>query len=134
MSYFLYYFFPLFADQNNITTTRIAQAFLLNGIFVVYLGPLLAPKLEKLFSKKINMIIGSLLSVVALGLFALKPSLTTAIIALIILGVADSFTFTAQNIYYNTLEIVNKFGISKANGIKNTFENIAYVMAPAIFV
>ena len=133
MSYFLYYFFPLFADQNNITTTRIAQAFLLNGIFVVYLGPLLAPKLEKLFSKKINMIIGSLLSVVALGLFALKPSLTTAIIALIILGVADSFTFTAQNIYYNTLEIVNKFGISKANGIKNTFENIAYVMAPAIF-
>ena len=119
MSYFLYYFFPLFADQNNITTTRIAQAFLLNGIFVVYLGPLLAPKLEKLFSKKINMIIGSLLSVVALGLFALKPSLTTAIIALIILGVADSFTFTAQNIYYNTLEIVNKFGISKANGIKN---------------
>ncbi len=133
MSYFLYYFFPLFADQNNITTTRIAQAFLLNGIFVVYLGPLLAPKLEKLFSKKINMIIGSLLSVVALGLFALKPSLTTAVIALIILGVADSFTFTAQNIYYNTLEIVNKFGISKANGIKNTFENIAYVMAPAIF-
>ena len=107
--------------------------FLICGIFVVYLGPLLAPKLEKLFSKKINMIIGSLLSVVALGLFALKPSLTTAVIALIILGVADSFTFTAQNIYYNTLEIVNKFGISKANGIKNTFENIAYVMAPAIF-
>ena len=69
------------------------------------------------------MIIGSLLSVVALGLFALKPSLTTAVIALIILGVADSFTFTAQNIYYNTLEIVNKFGISKANGIKNTFRN-----------
>ena len=119
MSYFLYYFFPLFADQNNITTTRIAQAFLLNNFS--NLGPLLAPKLEKLFSKKINMIIGSLLSVVALGLFALKPSLTTAVIALIILGVADSFTFTAQNIYYNTLEIVNKFGISKANGIKKYF-------------
>lgn len=133
MSYFLYYFFPLFADQNHITTTRIAQAFLLNGIFVVYLGPLLAPKLEKIFSKKITMIIGSLLSIIAILLFVVWPSLTTAVIAIALLGVADSFTFTAQNIYYNTLDIVNKFGISKANGIKNTFENIGYIISPMIF-
>ena len=133
MSYFLYYFFPLFADQNHVTTTRIAQAFLLNGIFVVYLGPLLAPKLENVFSKKTTMIIGSLLSIIAILLFAITPGLTTAVIAIAVLGIADSFTFTAQNIYYNTLDIVNKFGISKANGIKNTFENIGYIFAPMIF-
>lgn len=132
-TYFLYYFFPLFAFECGISESRIAQIFLLNGLFVVYLGPMITPWIKRLFGFFGGTIVGTLLCIIALSLFVFKPDITNAIICVMLLGIADSFAYTMQTTYYTGLKVAHKFGLSKANGIKNTVENIGYTVAPFAF-
>lgn len=132
-SYFLYYFFPLFSFNLGMDDFQISQIFLFNGLFVVYLGPWLTPKLTKRFGYFKSTILGSCLCIGGMSLFIIKPTLEFAVLTVLVLGLADSFAYTAQTTYYNNLVIVREFGISKANGIKSSVENFSYMFAPFIF-
>lgn len=131
--YFMYYFFPLFAEQHGFDEAAIAQIFLLNGLSVVYLGPRLAPVLIRFWGEAGAAIFGSVVCMIALGFFAWSPELYHAVWVVIVLGLADSFVYTAQASYYMALPAVAHYGAGRASGMKNVVENIADTAAPFLY-
>ena len=132
-SYFLYYFFPLFAFDEGMSESSISHIFLLNGLFVVYLGPLLTPRIKNVCGVFGGTILGSALCLVAFAIFIFNQELVNAVITAALLGIADSFAYTMQTTYYTGLKPAHAFGLSKANGIKNTAEHLGYTLAPFTF-
>lgn len=132
-SYFLYYFFPLFAFAEGMSESSISHIFLLNGLFVVYLGPFLTPRIKKICGVFGGTILGSVFCLAAFAIFIFDQELVNAVITAALLGIADSFAYTMQTTYYTSLKPVHAFGLSKANGIKNTAEHLGYTLAPFTF-
>lgn len=131
--YFMYYFFPIFADSRGFDEVQIAQIFLLNGLSVVYLGPYITNMAIKFFGNVGAAMFGSVVCISVLGLFVWSPDIYNAVLVIIVLGLADSFVYTAQASYYMTLPLTVKYGTGRASGIKNVVENTADTAAPFIY-
>lgn len=130
---FLKYYFPLYAQSVAFSQSNTGRVFLLYGSIVVYT----APFLNKVMCNKIGLKKSTYIAFVgvALGfiLFALKPSIVTAILAVVIMGFMDSFGLTAQNEYFGEMEAVKKMGYAKAMGWYNTIKKLGQTVAPTLF-
>ena len=133
MSYFVYYFFPLFAFENGWEEAWIGQVLMLNGLAVVYFGPTITRYLLQHFSDGEAAVLGSVMNLLALGLFVAEPSMAGAVLVLLVMGCADSFVYSAQECYFVSLPVVRSYGLAPANGLKNAIENAAYTAAPFAF-
>ncbi|MDR3156717.1 MAG: MFS transporter [Lactobacillales bacterium] len=131
--YFLHYFFPIFGAEKGLSELEIGQAFLLNGVWVVFLGPVIAKFILAKFGKAKSILTGLILYAVALAVFGFNPTLSVALIVLIVMGIADSFTFTAQNVYFTGLKEVEQYGVNKSMGIYSLFENLGQAIGPLLF-
>ncbi len=132
-SYFILYFFPIFASEHNVSPTIVAQAFLLQGIIVIYFGPMLSDLTGKYLGQFKSVISSRVLYLSCFFLFVLKPDMTSCFIIAGIMGLADSFGFTAQAVYFTDLEEVDQYGEGKSLGINSAFENIAQTVGPFVF-
>ncbi len=132
-SYYLHYFFPIYGAENGLTDANIGQAFLMNGIWVIYLGPIVTRWLLKHIGSKWSIVVGSMIYIGALIYFALNQSIVVALITLVLLGIADSFTFTAHSVYYADLPQVERYGEAKAMGVYSMFENLGQAIGPIVY-
>ncbi|MDR1473630.1 MAG: MFS transporter [Lactobacillales bacterium] len=131
--YFLHYFFPIFGSEKGLSELEIGQAFLLNGIWIVFLGPLVAKFILKKFGKVKTILLGLLLYAAAFATFGFNPTITMALVVLVVMGIADSFTFTAQNVYFIELQEVGLYGVNKSMGTYSLFENLGQAIGPILF-
>ncbi|MDR0690630.1 MAG: MFS transporter [Streptococcaceae bacterium] len=131
--YFLHYFFPIFGDDKGLSELEIGQAFLLNGIWVVFLGPVIAKFVLKKLGNVKTILLGLSLYAGAFASFSFNPTILIALVVLVIMGIADSFTFTAQNVYFTELKEVELYGVSKSMGVYSLFENLGQAIGPIIF-
>ncbi|MDR1521380.1 MAG: MFS transporter [Streptococcaceae bacterium] len=132
-SYFLHYFFPIFGEEKGLSESEIGQAFLLNGVWVVFLGPIIAKFILEKFGKIKAVLLGVFLYAAAFAVFGFNPTLLIALIVLIVMGIADSFTFTAQNVYFSSLKEVELYGVNKSIGAYSLFENLGQAVGPLLF-
>jgi len=131
--YFLHYFFPIFGDDQGLSELEIGQAFLLNGIWVVFLGPFLAKFVLKKIGNVKTILLGLLLYAGAFASFSFNPTILISLVVLVIMGIADSFTFTAQNVYFTELKEVELYGVNKSMGAYSLFENLGQAIGPILF-
>ncbi|MEI7025495.1 MFS transporter [Paenibacillus sp. y28] len=132
-SMFLDYYFPVFAESSGISSSNIGRAFLVNGLCIVYLGPLLTKWVSRHISPGLSMIAAGLIVVAAMMWFAVSESVTAAFAAVILLGVADSFGLTAQNNYFVRLEATGRIGTGKALGYYGNIKKIGQMLGPMVF-
>jgi MFS family permease len=130
---FLYYFFPLFAESNGLSPSNIGRAFLLYGLCIVYLGPILTKVTEKLLGVRMAVVCSAAIIIGALLLFSSFPSMTTAFVAVILLGIAEGFGLTASINYYISLRASQWLGEGKAMGYWSLVENFGQMMGPMLF-
>lgn len=130
---FLSYFFPIFGEENGLSTSFVAQAFLISGVIAIYLGPTLTSVVSKRLGARGGLILSSAIYVAAFVLFALTPSVGTAFFIIALLAVADSFGLAMQAVYFSDLPEVRLYGSGKAMGINSTVESIAQTVGPMIF-
>jgi hypothetical protein len=69
----------------------------------------------------------------AMGLFAWRGGVAMALLVILILGLADSFGFVAQNNYFLSLPATQKLGESKALSYYSTVRRLGQVLGPFIF-
>lgn len=132
-SMFLDYFFPIFAKEAGISLSNIGRAFLINGLCIVYLGPILSQSIGKYFNDKKSMLIGCMLVVGGLMIFTVNATLVTAFIGVFLLGIADSFGLVAQTNYFLGLKASVDLGQGQALGYYSNVKKVGQMLGPFIF-
>lgn len=130
---FLDYYFPIFADNAGISTSDVGRAFLVNGLIIVYLAPLLSRYCLHWFGVEKALLYSGLLVALGMLIFGFYGSLLAAFIAVILLGIADSFGLVAQNKYYINLKATGEMGTGKALGYYDNIRKVGQMVGPVIF-
>ncbi|WP_231971038.1 MFS transporter [Polynucleobacter necessarius] len=131
---FLTYFFPVFSSSLDVNQGDIGRGFLLYGICMVFIGPLLM----KFFAhKKVNakhlMLASCLVGVLSLTTFWSFPTFVGALIAIVILGISDSVGLVSQNGYFMSIPATEKIGHSNALSFYSAMKKAGQFSGPAVF-
>jgi predicted MFS family arabinose efflux permease len=130
---FLDYCFPLFAKGHNLSQSDISRAFLLNGLCIIYLGPLLTKNITRYLGDKKGIVLSLVIVISALLVFVAFGTISAAFIAVVLLGVADSFGVATQTSYFLNLRTVQDLEINKAMAYFSMLVNLGKMLGPIIF-
>ena len=83
--------------------------------------------------QRAGLFISSLMYSVAFLIVALTQNIPGILIAIVILGIADSFGLPLQTVYYTELHETKEFGYDRAIGLYSLFENMAQAIGPFVF-
>ena len=127
------YFFPLYAAEMGISETDIGRVYLLCGLLVIYLGPVLTKALIGRLGGKWTTVLASGLMIVATLLFAFVPTMPAAFTGVLLLSVSISFGYAAQSAYYAGIPCIRKYGESRSMGVYSLFDNCGQTLGPMIY-
>jgi predicted MFS family arabinose efflux permease len=132
-STYLAYYFPIFASANNVSSSDVGRLFILNGIFVIYMGPVLSGFFNKRFGVRRAMVAGSALWALALALAAFFGNIYGAVAALILMGITEGFCVNAQNDFFLSMKTSKKIGEDQAVGYYEMVGKLAETLGPILF-
>lgn len=131
--YFLNYMYPIIGYDYGLSETNIGYSMLISGACVL----VFANPLTELFSRKrlqkAGLFISAVMYSAAFLVVALMQNIPGLFIAIVILGVADSFGLPLQTVYYTELPETEEYGYDKAIGLYSLFENAAQSIGPFVF-
>lgn len=132
-SMFLNYFFPLYAHSLGVAQGDIGRAFLAYGICIIYLGPYIVARLRNHLDTRIMMVVAGVVGVTGLTVFAAQPGFATAVVAVVLLGIAESLGLVSQNSYFVSLPAALAFGRGKALSVFSGIKKIGQMLGPSAF-
>ena len=119
---FLEYFFPVFAEASGFTAADSSRVFMLYGISIIYLGPLLTKLISKSFGSKMSVVMYALLVSGGLAFFAVEGTITSAVIVVALLGIN----------YFTGLKATKQLGEGMALGFYELIEYFGLMMGPMV--
>lgn len=123
--YYLNYLHPVIGESLGIADTYIGYSYLLNSLSVMCLGNVLTRFMSKRLGHRISLVLASAIYAGTFVLVGFFPTLPVLILALILLGISDSFGMSIQSAYFTRLPEVEAYGYEKSMGIANLFDNLA---------
>ena len=130
---FLSYYVPLFSESHGLSVTDTGRLIILNGLFIIYLGPLLTRFFKRKMSDRKALIMGSFGWALSLGVYAATGSIGGVVAALVLMGIVEGFCVSAQNDYFMNLPIVKKIGPDRSVSYMELASRGAEMCAPVIF-
>jgi len=130
---FLTYYFPVFAESRGVSTGDIGRLFILNGLLIVYLGPVTSKWMIRAFGPEKSMLAGGILWALSLAIFGITGTLQGAVITLIAMGLIEGFAATAQNSYFLSLDAVRRIGEDEAIGYYELVGKAGETIGPVAF-
>ncbi len=127
------YFFPLFAEENGMNEVAIGRLFLICGLIVIYIGPVLGEFLIHRLGSRRSVILASSMMFANVVIFMIYPTFASAVIGVIILSINISFAYTCQYAYFVSLPECDGYGEGNAMGIYSMIENVGQTAGPLIF-
>ncbi|NCN04169.1 MAG: MFS transporter [Spirochaetales bacterium] len=130
---YIAYYFPLFAEGLGVSTADIGRLLIINGLFIVYFGPVLSRTIERKIGNVWGSVLGSVFWGVALLIAAWSGSLGGAVIALILMGITEGFAVNTQNNVFLEFPSVEVVGADQAVGIYELMGKFGETLGPLIF-
>ncbi|MEY4482082.1 MAG: hypothetical protein RIQ84_1244 [Pseudomonadota bacterium] len=130
---FLNYFFPLFAKDQGISQGDIGRGFLLYGVCIVFIGPVLVKFLRGKITNQYLIVLAGLIGVLGLTVFGIIPTFGGALLAIVLLGLADAIGLSSQNSYFINQESTKNFGHGKALSLFSAVKKVGQLSGPAVF-
>lgn len=130
---FLDYFFPLFALSHDLSQSDISRAFLLNGLCIIYLGPLLTRFASNRLGEIRGMVLSIFIVVCALTTFVLFGTVTAAFVTIILLGIAESFGLSMKTSYFLNLKGIKDIEINKGIAYFSVMVSVSRMAGPIVF-
>lgn len=127
---FLNYYFPLYSQSLGVAQGDIGRAFLAYGICIIYIGPFLVTRLYKRLDAPAVMVLAGVIGVTGLAVFAMQPGFATAVVAVVLLGFAESLGLVSQNSYFVSLPAAFAFGRGKALSVFSAIKKIGQMVGP----
>lgn len=133
MMMFLNYFVPLYSSELAISQSNLGRLFLIYGLCMIYLGPLLIDRLSRRLSAKQMLVLGGIAVGVSLLIFSQSIHGLTLVFVIFLISVADSFAISSKTAYFTNLEASVRLGIGKATGILGTARKLGMIIGTNIF-
>lgn len=133
ISYYLYFFFPIYGDANGVSEAAIGRYFLLANLIVVSTGPAATKYLLGLLGTKWAMVSASAVYAALFLVFGLAPSVAAAVALVVLLSFVDGFGFSCQNVFYTSLSAVSRYGRERSMALFSLVEKISQTCAPVVF-
>jgi len=130
---FLDYYFPLLASSNGLSQSDISRGFLLNGLFIIYLGPILTRYVIEKLGNTNGMIISAFIVVCALATFVFFGTIAAAFVTIILLGIAESFGVSMKTTYFLNLKGIRDLEINKGIAYFSVMVNLSRMVGPIIY-
>lgn len=130
---FLNYFFPVYADSVGYSSADSSRRFMIYGICIIYLGPIITKFVTKHFGSKISTILYVVLTISGLAVFAITGTNSSAVAAVILLSLSESFGIITAVNYFVGLRASRELGEGMALGFYGLAENVGQVLGPIIF-
>ncbi|BEP29039.1 MFS transporter [Helicovermis profundi] len=130
---FLDYFYPVYASEFKIGTGTIGRAYLINGIFVAYISPILLKYMGNKLSKLKSVVFSMLLVSASFIVFAMLNSPLGMLLASAILGLGEGVGLASQTEYYLNLKATTYIGKGEALGYYSNIRKISQTFGPQIF-
>ncbi len=130
---FLDYFFPLFASGNGLSQGDISRGVLLNGLFIIYLGPVLTRLVINKLGNTNGMILSMSIVVCALASFVLFGTVAAAFVTLMLLGLAESFGISMKTTYFLNLRGIRDLEINTSMAYFSVMVNGSRMAGPIIY-
>lgn len=130
---FLDYYFPLLASGNDLSQSDISRGILLNGLFVIYLGPVLTRYVINKLGNTYGMIASMLIVFAALTAFALFGTITAAFVTIILLGIAESFGVSMKTTYFLNLNGIKDMEINKGIASFSIMVSFSRMAGPIVY-
>jgi predicted MFS family arabinose efflux permease len=131
---FLNYHLPLFAQGEGLSPASTGSFFALYGACIIFFGPMIGRVIAGHVQRAgAFLVYGCALGAVALMLFSAYRSVTAALAAVALLGLADAFGFVGQNTCLLGLEATRTFGAGKALGVFSMVKKAGQMLAPLLF-
>ncbi|MDR2175239.1 MAG: MFS transporter [Synergistaceae bacterium] len=127
------YLFPLYANGLGYSEVTVGQVLLFSGAAAIWFGPPVTEYLlERLGAKYVNAAANALY-IAGILVFAVSPSLETAVSAACVTTAAAGFGLTAQNVYFTNLEATWAYGCNRAMGAFNAADSLFLSVGPILF-
>lgn len=131
---FLQYTFLIVAEGAGFSTTDVGRSFILNGMAMFYLGPILYSLSVKKIGLKWTMISSIIMWSFSLMVFAFTGNITGAIVTIFIMGISEGYGNGAVYVFYtDKISEVNDYGVEKALAVNEFMTNIGLAAGPLIF-
>ncbi|MGB3367797.1 MAG: MFS transporter [Acidaminobacteraceae bacterium] len=130
---FLDYYYPVYGQYAGIASGDIGRAYLLNGIFVAYVSPLLLRYLNKYVSTKTTVLISLFLVFSSFMVFSVGLGVIGMLISAVILGTGEGIGLSAQTEYYLKLDSTKHIGRGEALGYYSNVRKLTQTVGPQIF-
>ena len=131
---FLQYTFLIVAEGAGFSTTDVGRSFILNGMAMFYLGPLLYSLSVRKIGLKWTMISSIIMWSFSLMVFAFTGNITGAIVTIFIMGISEGYGNGAVYIFYtDKISEVNEYGVDKALAVNEFMTNMGMAAGPLIF-
>ena len=131
--YYLYYMYPILGDRWGISETHIGYSYIITGVLSVILGSKLTALFSKHNAKGLGLFLSAVLYAEAFLNIALNHNVKTLFLALVLIGIADSFGIPLLSAYYTDLHEVEEYGYDRSMGIYSLFENGAQSLGSFVF-
>jgi predicted MFS family arabinose efflux permease len=131
--YFVIYLFPIVGFDLGIPESYIGYSFLLNSLVVVLFSVSCTSFFSKKIGKPLSITLWVLIYAAAFVIFAAFGNIPALLLALLLMGFADSFGHSLSASYYTDLPEVGKYGYGKAIGVLNVIDNAAQTAGPFMF-
>ncbi len=130
---FLCYFFPLYANSIGVSTSNTGRAFMMYGICFIMLGPWFGSYLGRRSNAMRYVYAAGGIGVTAMLVFFWQGSFISALVAIFLLGMADTMNSVAQTGYFLSMEATHAFGEGKGLGLLRLTRKIGEALGPIVF-
>ncbi len=121
--YFLNYLFPILGSEWGMSDSYISYAFMISGVIVLCFGTHLTEVFTRRNLRRFGLTVSVLLYAEAFLAMALMENIPSLLLALVLIGFADSFGIPLLTSYFTELDEVEQFGYDRAFGVYSVFEN-----------
>ena len=132
-SYFLIYMFPIIGTRWGLSETYVGYSYLLNGLCVMALTTTMTNLFTHAKKKRLGLTLSALLYALSFSIVAIFHSVVSLLVALILLGISDSFGLPLQTSFYTDQKEVRRFGLDRSLGVYSLFENVSQAIGPFVF-
>ncbi len=131
---FLQYTFLIVAEGAGFSSTDVGRSFILNGMAMFYLGPMLYSFSIKKIGLKWTMISSIVMWSFSLLIFAFTGSIGGALVTIFIMGISEGYGNGAVYVFYtDKISEVNEYGVEKALAVNEFMTNMGMAAGPLIF-
>lgn len=130
---FSYYYFPIFADRNEVSSSMVGSILLIAGLLTVYLGPPLTAIVRRFLTVERSVYLTATLWACSTLFFVFTGSYIGAVLTVLSLGICDGFAEPCLNYYYLSLRSVREIGEENAIAYYELVSRLGQALGPMIF-